>query len=103
VKGIKARGDFKVDIEWKDGKLVKSTIYAGAGGNCRVRGLQPVKVIEVRSTPASGENPNPFYSAYDKPPYEKNAKAQMIELKNEAGYIIDFTTVKGRTYTIVPL
>jgi len=103
IKGIKARGNFTVDIEWKDGKLTRSKIYAGAGGNCRLRSAEPVKVMEVKSIAASGENSNPLYTIYGKPPYEKNAKAITVELNHSKEYTIDFNTVKGKTYTIVPM
>jgi len=103
VKGIKARGNFTVDIEWKNGKLTKSKIYAGTGGNCRLRSLQAVKVIEAKSTIASGENTNPFYTVYGKLPYEKSANAVTVEINHPKEYIIDFNTVKGKIYTIVPL
>ena len=32
IKGLRGRGDFTVDISWKDGKLASTTIHAGA--NC---------------------------------------------------------------------
>jgi alpha-L-fucosidase 2 len=37
VRGLCARGDFTVDIQWKDGKLKSATIHSGAGSHCRVR------------------------------------------------------------------
>ncbi len=37
IKGIKARGNFTVDIEWKAGKLAKARISSGAGGICRIK------------------------------------------------------------------
>jgi alpha-L-fucosidase 2 len=103
IKGIKARGNFTVDIFWKDGKLFQSKIYSALGGNCRIHTMQPVKVLEVNSVKATGENPNPLNTVYGKPPYQKNEKAKLLELTIKEGYTIDFKTEKGKTYTIVPL
>ncbi|HET9430757.1 MAG TPA: glycoside hydrolase family 95 protein [Chitinophagaceae bacterium] len=103
VKGIKARGNFKVDIEWKDSKLIKAIIHSGSGGNCRIRSVHPVKVIVGKATPASGNNPNPLNTAYGKPPYKKNETAKLVDIKQEKEYSIDFITEKHKTYTIVPL
>jgi alpha-L-fucosidase 2 len=37
VKGLRARGGFELDIEWKDGMLVNVTVCSLAGGTCRLR------------------------------------------------------------------
>jgi len=37
VKGLRARGGFELDIQWKDGKLVNVTVRCLAGGSCRLR------------------------------------------------------------------
>jgi alpha-L-fucosidase 2 len=102
IKGIKARGNFTVSMEWKNGRLVKSTIVSGAGGNCRVHSVYPVKVMEVKAVSAAGDNPNTLNTVYGKPPYEKNAAGKLVGINEVKGYTIDFATVKGKTYTIVP-
>ncbi len=48
VKGLCARGGFQVDIDWKDGKLDKATIYSKLGRKCRVRSAMPIKLISER-------------------------------------------------------
>ncbi|MBN2181491.1 MAG: glycoside hydrolase family 95 protein [Sedimentisphaerales bacterium] len=37
VKGLRARGGFELDIQWKDNKLVNVTVRSLAGGSCRLR------------------------------------------------------------------
>ena len=37
ISGLKARGGFEVDIEWKDGKLISATISSKKGGSCSVQ------------------------------------------------------------------
>ncbi|ACL75382.1 glycoside hydrolase family 95 protein [Ruminiclostridium cellulolyticum] len=36
VKGLVARGNFEVEMEWKDGKLNRATILSRSGGNCKI-------------------------------------------------------------------
>ncbi len=37
VKGLKARGDFIVDLAWEEGKLVEGRLLSRSGGGCVVR------------------------------------------------------------------
>ena len=103
VKGIKARGNFIVSINWNDSKIKQAKIYSANGGSCRVSSSQPIKVVEIKSKQASGINSNELNTQYGKPPYEKNVKAQLVGLNIPKHYTIDFITEKGKTYTIVPL
>ena len=37
VKGLVARGGFEIDMDWKDGKLVKAIVRSHQGGVCKLR------------------------------------------------------------------
>jgi len=103
VKGIKARGNFTVTINWNESRLAQATIYSGNGGTCRISTLQPVKIIEVPSATAKTNNSNALNTVYGPVKYEKNEKATLVELNIPKRYQVDFITEKGKTYTIVPL
>ena len=60
VKGLKARGGFEVDIEWKNAKFTSAIIKSSLGGNCRLRSYVPLKGKGLKKV--KGQNPNPFYA-----------------------------------------
>jgi len=37
VKGLRARGGFELEFEWKEGKLVRAYVLSNNGGVCRIR------------------------------------------------------------------
>jgi alpha-L-fucosidase 2 len=51
VSGLRARGDFEVDIAWSDGTLDGATIESGSGARCRVRATPDLTVETVGGTP----------------------------------------------------
>lgn len=103
IKGFKARGNFKVDIDWNNGRLTQASIYSGSGGNCRLRTYVPVKIIGASFTEAQGENKNALNETPQKPEYYKNGQAKLQELDLKKSWVIDFKTEKGKTYQIITL
>jgi len=58
VKGLRARGGFLVDQEWRDGKLTKAVISSPAGGNCRLRYGDRTSDISINPDKARVFGPN---------------------------------------------
>lgn len=50
VKGLKARGGFEVDLQWKNGKVKAAKIISSLGGNCSIRCSQSVRLIIEETT-----------------------------------------------------
>lgn len=48
VTGLRAKGDFTVDIYWKDGKLEKAVVKSGAGEPCEIRYGNKVKKFKTQ-------------------------------------------------------
>ncbi len=44
IQGLRARDGYEVDIEWREGKLLRSVIRSTLGGPCRVRTAAPIEV-----------------------------------------------------------
>jgi alpha-L-fucosidase 2 len=76
VKGLRARGGFEVDIEWKDGKVTRSKIRSLAGGRCLVQSGTPLKI-------------------------GSNAKKGGAVAQEGTG--IEFETMRGKSYVLLPL
>lgn len=72
VKGLVARGGFVVDIKWKNQRLSDATVKSLYGGGCIIRTTVPVRINEM------------------------NAESK----QTAEGYIVSFSTSKGKTYKI---
>ena len=60
ITGLRARGGFKVDINWAQNKPQLVSINSTIGGMCRIRSYFPLTAKGLRA--AEGRNPNPFYT-----------------------------------------
>ena len=44
VNGLKARGNFEVDMSWNGGQLLEASIKSNIGGKLRIRSYVPLKI-----------------------------------------------------------
>ncbi|WP_372776174.1 glycoside hydrolase N-terminal domain-containing protein [Mangrovibacterium sp.] len=101
VKGLRARGGFDVNIEWKDGALTRATIKSELGGNCRLRSYVPLKGKGLKE--AEGDNPNLFYQVHDieMPLIHAEQKLYLPDLRKVYEY--DVETRSGQTVELEKL
>ncbi|WP_316785133.1 glycoside hydrolase family 95 protein [Pedobacter frigiditerrae] len=103
IKGIKARGNFEIDIVWEKGKLSTAKIKSIIGGNCRLRTPIPVKLVEVSIGNGGGNTSNALMPNFEQTPYQNQTRAKLQKLNVNNGYTINFKTEKGKSYNIVPI
>jgi len=99
ITGLKARGGFELDIEWRDGKLSKLTVWSTIGGNCRLRLSDKVSLTgNARLIKSKGENTNNFYqvNTIKSPKLAKEAKLKGLEIPQTN--LFDFHTIAGQKY-----
>ncbi len=103
INGIKARGNFTVGIDWKNGRLFRATIRSELGGVCRIRSAVPIQILQTQSVAPKGTLKNELLMIPEKLFFKKNNKSDLPELHVNTGFVKDFTTEKGKTYTILPV
>jgi alpha-L-fucosidase 2 len=75
ITGLKGRGAFEVDINWKNHSLTSAMVKSLNGGLCKVRTNVPVKITGAKAT----------------------------SQKTPTGYLVSFETQKGQIYGISPI
>ncbi|WP_371874149.1 glycoside hydrolase N-terminal domain-containing protein [Prevotella sp. E15-22] len=97
VKGLRARGGFVVDEQWKKGELQTVTIQSTIGGTLRLRSYVPLTGKEL--TPAEGACPNPLLAPAEiREPIKSAALSDFQALPIRKVYEYDVNTQAGKTY-----
>lgn len=100
VKGLRARGNFEVDMKWQHGELTEATIKSKIGGQLRLRSYVPLKGAGV--VPAQGECANELLrGAVISEPLKSDELKDFQQLPVRQVYEYDIMTVPGKTYHIV--
>ena len=99
IQGLKARGGFLTDIEWKNGQVKTIKIKSNLGGNLRIRTSTPLQVVgEANLVKAQGDNPNPYYKVYEPPPPIISSEVVLASSKIPDTIEYDLLTQPGEEY-----
>ena len=99
VKGLKARGGFEFDLEWKGGRLVHAVVRSQQGGVCRLRSLVPLKGKGLKK--ARGNQSNPFFFVPETPAPLRSASQKAETPRLPKTYLYDLETEPGKAYSLM--
>ncbi len=74
IKGLRARGGFRVDIKWEQGRVAEARIFSKLGNYCTIRTNELVRL----------------------------KGANLVSTQSGKGYSMKFKTSKGKEYVLVP-
>jgi alpha-L-fucosidase 2 len=62
VKGLVARGNFEIELWWKEGKLSKAMILSKVGGECRLLTREKLRIANAKVSTQSLQKNNKLHS-----------------------------------------
>ena len=96
VKGLQARGNFTVNMKWKEGTLQEATVISKIGGTLRLRSYVPLTGDGLRE--AKGACPNPLFApAVISEPLKSKELKKFQTLPLQKVYEYDIDTHAGQT------
>jgi alpha-L-fucosidase 2 len=97
VSGLRGRGGFIVEEQWKNGNLSSATVHSTIGGVLRLRSYVPLKGKDLKE--AKGACPNVLMAPAEiRKPLTATQVSQAETPKLKAVYEYDVTTEAGKTY-----
>jgi len=106
VKGVRARGGFVVDEQWREAKLHTAKVRSTIGGVLRLRSYVPLRLAKAPKgavlTVAKGACPNAlFMPAAIRQPLQSAELKDFQKLPLRPVYEYDIDTQAGQTYVFV--
>ena len=106
VKGVRARGGFVVDEQWREAKLHTAKVRSTIGGVLRLRSYVPLRLAKAPKgavlTVAKGACPNAlFMPAAIRQPLQSAELKDFQKLPLRPVYEYDIDTQAGQTYSFV--
>ena len=98
VRGLRTRGGFEVDMDWRNGRLTKAVVRSTIGGNCRLRTNTPLQGKGLRK--AKGTNPNPLFQLMQEQQVSVSPETQPAKPVLPKTFLYDLTTEAGKTYIL---
>ena len=105
ITGLRTIGGFEiVQMQWKDGKVIKAVIKSTIGGNLRLRVPNEMKLSNgTVLKKATVDNTNPFFQTEKTAAPILSDKASITLPQLKPTWLYDVPTVAGKTYTFVLL